>query len=291
VAQVYLNGEIIDEAAARVSVNDRGYVFADGIYEVIRVFGGEPFELERHLERLERSAASLRLTLDPSADEIGTIATDLLAREGQEEASIYIQVTRGVAPRSHGIPTTPITPTTFIAIRPVAAPSPELLKQGGAAITVQDDRWARCDVKAIGLTANVLARSQAVDAGAFEAIFVRDGTVTDAASCNVFAVFGTTLMTAPCTNYILWGITREVALELAREDGIDTLEASFRAEQLREADEIFVTGTTSGIVPIVTLNGAQVGSGRVGPVTRRLMELYEIRTAGEQALAQAARVH
>lgn len=290
-AQVYLNGEIIDEDQARVSVNDRGYVFADGVYEVIRVFGGEPFEMERHLERLERSASSLRLTLDPSAEEVGTIAADLLAREGAAEASIYIQVTRGVAPRSHGIPAKPITPTTFIAIRPALSPSPELLKQGGAAITVQDDRWARCDVKAIGLTANVLARSQAVDAGAFEAIFVRDGTVTDAASCNVFAVFGTTLMTAPCTNYILWGITREVTLELAREDGIDTLEASFRAEQLRDADEIFVTGTTSGIVPIVTLNGAQVGSGRVGPVTRRLMELYEIRTAGEQALAQAAWAH
>ncbi len=290
-AQVYLNGEFIDEAAAHVSVNDRGFVFADGIYEVIRVFGGEPFELERHIERLDRSAASLRLTLDPSADEIGTIATDLLAREGAEEASIYIQVTRGVAPRSHGIPARPVTPTTFIAIRPAAPPSPDLLKQGGAAITVHDDRWARCDVKAIGLTANVLARTQAVDAGAFEAIFVRDGTVTDAASCNVFAVFGTTLMTAPCTNYILWGITREVTLELAREDGIDTLEASFRAEQLREADEIFVTGTTSGIVPIVTLNGAQVGSGRVGPVTRRLMELYEVRTAGEQSLVQAAWAH
>jgi D-alanine transaminase len=291
VALVYLNGAFIDEDEARVSVNDRGYVFADGVYEVIRVFGGEPFELERHLDRLERSAASLRLTLDPSAEEIGTIATDLLAREGADEASIYVQVTRGVAPRSHGIPAKPISPTTFIAIRSVTPPSPELLKQGGAAITVQDDRWARCDVKAIGLTANVLARSQAVDAGAFEAIFVRDGTVTDAASCNVFAVFGTTLMTAPCTNYILWGITREVALELAREDGIDALEASFRADQLRDADEVFVTGTTSGIVPIVTLNGAQVGSGRVGPVTRRLMELYEIRTAGEQALAQAAWAH
>ena len=137
----------------------------------------------------------------------------------------------------------------------------------------------------------MLARSQAVDAGAYEAIFVRDGTVTDAASCNVFAVFGTTLMTAPCTNQILWGITREVTLELAREDGIDTLEASFRVEQLREADEIFVTGTSSGIVPIVTLDGAMVGTGRVGPVTRRLMELYELRTGGANALAQAAWAH
>jgi D-alanine transaminase len=290
VALVYLNGEIVDERDAKISVNDRGFVFADGIYEVIRVFGGEPFELERHLDRLERSAAAIRLTLDPSAEEIGRIAEDLLVREVAGEASIYIQVTRGDAPRSHAIPKH-AAPTTLVAIRPPLAPSPELLKSGGAAITVPDDRWARCDVKVIGLTANVLARSQAVDAGAYEAIFVRDGYVTDAASCNVFAVFGTTLMTAPCSNYILWGITREVVLEIAREDGIEAMEATFRAEQLREADEVFVTGTSSGIVPIVTLDGAVVGSGRVGPVTRRLMELYELRTAGAEALAQAAWAH
>src|SRR4051812_38080139 len=281
---------MVDESEAKISVNDRGFVFADGIYEVIRVFGGRPFEMERHIERLERSAAALRLTLDPSAEEIARIADDLLRREEADEAQIYIQVTRGVAPRGHAVPGG-IRPTTLVAIRPALAPAPELLKSGGAAITVPDDRWARCDVKAIGLTANILARTQAVEAGAYEAIFVRDGYVTDAASCNVFAIFGTTLMTAPCTNYILWGITREVVLELAREDGIDTLEATFRAEQLREADEIFVTGTSSGLVPIVTLDGAVVGSGRVGPVTRRLMELYELRTGGANALAQAAWAH
>ena len=289
-ALLYLNGEMVDESEAKISVNDRGFVFADGIYEVIRVFGGQPFEMQRHIDRLERSAAAIRLTLDPSAEEIGTIALDLLAREDAQEAQIYIQVTRGVAPRSHGSPGG-VTPGTLIAIRSVLAPPAEILKNGGAGITVPDDRWARCDVKAIGLTANVLARTRAVDVGAYEAIFVRDGYVTDAASCNVFAVFGTTLMTAPCTNYILWGITREVTLELAREDGIDTLEASFRVEQLREADEIFVTGTSSGIVPIVMLDGAVVGSGRVGPVTRRLMELYELRTGGANALAQAAWAH
>lgn len=287
---VYLNGEIIDEADAKISVNDRGFVFADGIYEVARVFGGKAFEMERHLERLERSAAAIRLELDPSAEEIGRIADDLLIREAAEEATIYIQVTRGAAPRSHAIPKG-ASNTTFVAIRGPLAPSPDLLRNGAAAITVPDDRWARCDVKVIGLTANVLARSAAVDAGAFEAIFVRDGYVTDAASCNVFAVFGSTVMTAPCTNYILWGITRAVTLELARENGIEAVEASFRADQLAQADEIFVTGTTSGIMPIVTLNGAQVGAGRVGPITRRLMELYEVHTGGANALAQAAWAH
>jgi D-alanine transaminase len=287
---MYLNGEIVDERDARISVSDRGFVFADGIYEVIRVFGGKPFELQRHLDRLERSAAGIRLTLDPSAEEIGQIAEDLLIRNEAEEAHVYIQVTRGTAPRSHAIPGD-ASPTTLVAIHPAARPPTEVLRNGGTAITVPDDRWARCDVKTIGLTANVLARSQAVDAGAYEAIFVRDGYVTDAASNNVFAVFGTTLTTAPCTNYILWGITREVTLELAREDGIETHEASFRADQLREADELFVTGTSSGIVPIVSLDGAVVGNGRVGQITRRLMELYELRTGGANALAQAAWAH
>jgi D-alanine transaminase len=290
VALLYLNGRIVDEAEATVPINDRGFVFADGIYEVIRIFGGQPFELDRHLDRLERSANAVHLTLDPSAEQIGTIAEDLIARNGTDDGQIYIQITRGVAPRNPAIPKD-VTPTTLVAVRPAPLPAAEILKNGGAAITVPDDRWARCDVKVIGLTANVLARSKAVEAGAYEAIFVRDGTITDAASCNVFAVFGATLMTAPCSNYLLWGVTRAVTLELAREDGIDALEQSFRIEDLREADEIFVTGTLSGIVPIVSLDGAVVGSGRVGPVTRRLMELYEVRTAGENALAQAAWAH
>lgn len=283
---LYLNGELVDENEARIPVNDRGFMLADGIYEVIRVFGGKPFELKRHLDRLERSAAALSLTLDPSAEEIGRIAEDLLAREGADEAQIYVQVTRGAAPRAHAFPAN-VRPTTLVAIWPVPALPDALLRDGAAAITAPDDRWARGDVKIIGLTANVLARSRAVQAGAYEAIYVRDGYVTEATSCNVFAVFGTTLMTAPRTNYILWGITREVTLELARENGIDVLEAPFRVEQLREADEVFVTGTNSGILPIVTLDGAQVGNGRVGPITRRLMELYEVRTRGEQALVQA----
>ena len=283
-ALMYLNGEIVDERDAAISVNDRGFVFADGIYEVIRVFAGQPFELERHLDRLERSAAAIQLTLEPSAEEIGQIGLDLIDRNEADEAQIYIQVTRGVAPRNHAIPTS-AEPTTLVAVRPALSPPADLLRSGAAAITVPDDRWARCDVKVIALTANVLARSKAVEAGAYEAIFVRDGYITDAASCNVFAVFGATLTTAPCSNQILWGITREVVLEQAREDGIDAQEASFRVEQLREADEIFVTGTSSGIVPIVTLDGATIGNGRVGPVTRRLMELYELRTRGQEVLA------
>ena len=283
---VYLNGEIVDEREARLHVNDRGFLLADGIYEVARVYGGRPFELDRHLRRLERSAGELRLSLDPSADEIGRIATDLLTRNGLTDATIYVQVTRGIAPRTHAFPNAATKPTTYVAVRPALAPPPQHIRDGGAAITLPDDRWARCDVKVIGLTANVLAKQAAVDAGAFEAIFVRDGYVTDCASCNVFAVFGSTLMTAPRTNYILWGITREVVLELARQDGIDVQEVPFRVEQLRQADEIFVTGTSSEITPIVTLDGSTVGSGRPGALTQRLIELFGQRTRGQVAAPQ-----
>lgn len=284
---VYLNGEILDERDARVHVNDRGFLLADGIYEVIRVYGGRPLELDRHLRRLERSARELRLPLDPTADEIGRIATELLVRNGLADATIYVQVTRGVAPRTHAFPTATVVPTTYVAVRPALAPPPALVRDGAAAITRPDDRWARCDVKAVGLTANVLAKQAAVDAGAFEAIFVRDGYVTDCASCNVFAVVGRTLLTAPRTNYILWGITREVVLELARQDGLDVQEMPFRVEVLRQADEIFVTGTSSEITPIVALDGAAVGSGRPGAVTQRLIELFARRTRGQLAAPHA----
>ena len=283
---VYLNGEVLDEREARIHVNDRGFLLADGIYEVIRVYGGRPFELDRHLRRLERSARELRLPLDPPADEIGRIATELLSRNGLADATIYVQVTRGVAPRTHAFPTATVAPTTYVAVRPALAPPPALVRDGAAAITLPDDRWARCDVKGVGLTANVLAKQAAVDAGAFEAIFVRDGYVTDCASCNVFAVFGATLMTAPRTNYILWGITREVVLELARQDGMDVQEMPFRVEQLRQADEIFVTGTSSELTPIVTLDGATVGSGRPGALTQHLIELFRQRTRGQVAEPQ-----
>lgn len=290
-ATLYLNGEIVDEATASVSIHDRGFVFADGIYEVIRVFGGRPFEMKRHMDRLERSAAQMRITLDPSAEEIDRLSLELLEKDGTREAIVYVQVTRGAGPRHHGIPTEPMKPTTLIAIRDVQPPAASILRDGGGAITVPDDRWAHCDVKVIGLTANILARTKAEDVGCFEAIYVRDGSVTDAASCNVFAVIDGVLCTAPKTNYILWGITREVVLEIARENGVPTLEATFSAQALASADEVFVTGTTSGIVPIVTLNGAPVGAGLVGPITRRLMELYEVHTKGEGALAQAIWAH
>jgi D-alanine transaminase len=279
---VYLNGGVYPYEDARVHVDDRGFTFADGIYEVVRVYDGTPFEIHRHMRRLRRSAAALWLRLDPGADEIEQLCREMVRRQQLLDAQIYIQVTRGSSPRAHAIPAN-VRPSTMVIVCPPATPAPELVRNGAGAITVPDDRWGRCDVKVIALTPNVLAKQQAVDAGAFEAIFIRDGYVTDCSACNVFAVFDGALYTAPRSNAILAGVTREVTLELAAATGIPVNEESFRVDQLREADEILVTGTNTRILPITRLDGTVVGSGEPGEITRRLLALFDERTGFDSA--------
>ena len=270
----YLNGQMLDEAEARVPVTDRGFMLGDGIYEVLRVYGGRPFALDRHLARLQRSAAQLELTLQPTTEELGRLCLDLVQANSLQEGTIYLQVTRGAAPRAHAIPAD-LAPTTLILTSDRPLESAELRAKGVTAITVPDDRWARCDIKTIALTANVLAKSKAARAGAFEAIFVRDGAVTDAASSNVFAVIDGALLTAPKSNYLLAGITRDILVELAPANGLPIREEVFRLEALRRAEEIMVTSTTSEVMPVVELDGAPVGDGKPGPMARKLQELFE----------------
>ncbi|MBV8085758.1 MAG: D-amino-acid transaminase [Chloroflexi bacterium] len=270
----YLNGQMLDEAEARVPVTDRGFMLADGIYEVMRVYGGRPFALDRHLARLQRSAAQLELTLQPATEELGRLCLDLVQANSLQEGTVYLQVTRGAAPRAHAIPAE-LAPTTLILTSDRPLESAELRAKGVIAITVPDDRWARCDIKTIALTANVLAKSKAARAGAFEAIFVRDGAVTDAASSNVFAVIDGALLTAPKSNYLLAGITRDILVELAPANGLPIREEVFRLEALRRAEEIMVTSTTSEVMPVVELDGAPVGDGKPGPMARKLQELFE----------------
>ncbi len=281
---VYLNGKVLPAAEATIPIDDRGFMLADGIYEVIRVSAGRPFLLHRHLARLQRSAALVQLTLDPGIEELERVCHDMVKRQGLMEASIYMQVTRGSAPRAHAIPHG-LRPTTLVRVTAVADNSGTLGK-GVSAITVPDDRWARCDAKTISLIANVLAKQRAAEVGAFEAIFVRDGVITDAASSNVFAVFGSVLMTAPRSNYILAGITREVILELARAKSISVKEEVFRVEDLRKADEIMVTGTVTEIVPVTKLDGAAVGTGAPGPIYGRLQTLFDAFKAKEVGAGQ-----
>lgn len=274
----YVNGEFVPLERAVVSVEDRGFLFADGIYEVIRVYGGRPFRLEDHLRRLEASARAIELPLPAPVEEIGRLAEEVRTRNDHREAIIYIQVTRGPAPRHHLFPERP-RPTLVIWTREIEGPSPEMVDRGVACITVPDTRWALCEVKTVGLLPNVLARQQAARQGAYEAIFVRGGVVTEASSSNVFAVLDGVVYTHPVDN-ILPGVTRTVALELLAARGIPARQEPVPLERFRRADEIFLTGTTTEICGVTRLDGQPVGDGRVGPITRALQEDFRRLTRG-----------
>ncbi|HEX6534796.1 MAG TPA: aminotransferase class IV [Gemmatimonadaceae bacterium] len=285
---VFLNGSFVAPEQARISVDDRGFVFGDGVYEVIRVRDGRLFEGEAHFARLADGVAALALA--PKGDPIAPlrglpgIADELLARNEltRGEATIYIQITRGAAPRTHAFPAPPPPPTIYAAAR-VFTPPAELRARGAAAITRPDIRWARCDIKSVNLLPNVLAKQHAAEHGALEAIFVRDGALTDGASTSVFAVIDGELRTPPLTNYILPGITRRVVLELAASRGIPARERPIFADELSAAAELFITGTTTDVMPICTLDGAPVGEGTPGPVARQLQQALEARIAGAPA--------
>ncbi|MCS6803380.1 MAG: D-amino-acid transaminase [Chloroflexota bacterium] len=269
---VYLNGEIVPYAEARIPVEDRGFLFGDGIYEVIRIYHGRPFAFERHLERLRRSAEEIRLPLE--LERLRTDALELIARQGIPEATLYLQVTRGVAVRNHAFPSA-VVPTVLMLVRPASPPGADLLEQGVRCLTVPDDRWARCSIKSINLLPNVLAKQRAVEAGCYEAIYLRDGFMTEGSSSNSWAVFGGELWTAPKSNYILGGITRDILLELARADGIPVREEPVAGSRLPDADELLISSTTSEVLAVVELDGRPVGSGRPGPVWKRLYQLLQ----------------
>ncbi|MDA8064248.1 MAG: D-amino-acid transaminase [Thermaerobacter sp.] len=273
---MYLNGEYPELTEACVSVEDRGFLFADGIYEVVRCYAGRFFELDRHLARLERSAREIRLGLPLSRDELRLVAQELLRRTGLLDCSLYLQATRGVAPRNHAFPVG-VTPTLFAMLQPAPSPDPALAERGGAAVTVPDERWGRCDIKAVGLLPNILAKQKAVEAGAQEAIFIRDGLVTEGSASNVFAVLDGVLWTHPQDRRILGGITREVTLELAREQGVPVREEAITQNMLWQAQELFCTGTVAEFLPVVRLDGQPVGDGRPGPVCRRLAAAFAAR--------------
>lgn len=279
---VFLNGSYIEPEQARVSVDDRGFIFGDGVYEVIRACDGGLFEGDAHFGRLADGIAALALSAGGAAiASLPDIARELLVRNQltRGEATIYLQVTRGAAPRTHAFPAPPPPPTVYVAAKPFTPPT-ALRARGAAAVTRPDIRWARCDIKSVNLLPNVLAKQHAAERGALEAIFVRDGAVTDGASTSVFAVIDGELRTPPLTNYILPGITRRVILELAVTLGIPARECPVFADELPGATELFVTGTTTDVMPIVTLDGARVGDGTPGPIARQLQAGLVERIAG-----------
>lgn len=285
---VYLNGEYLPAEEATVSVNDRGFLFSDGIYEVTPAYRGNFFLLERHRERMLRGLCELRIDLDLAP--IPGMHRELLERNGLTEAPIsivYLQVTRGVAPRTHAFPPTPVNPTVYAFAKAYSRPSAERWAQGFRAVTVPDRRWARVDIKTVSLLGNVLAQQAAVDAGVDDAILIRDGVALEGAHSNLFAVFGDTLVTHPLSNVILPGITRGYVLELARELGVPLEERPIQLEELGRADEAFFTGTTTEVKPCVEVDGRPVGSGRPGPLTTRLSEAF-VQRVDRHGLAAAA---
>ena len=274
IRQVYLNGAFLPPAEARVSAFDRGFVFGDGVYEVIPVFGGRLFRLPHHLARLDNSLREIRMTNPLPAGEWQRVFERLVEIQGGGEQSIYLQVTRGVAPRDHAFPPN-LTPTVFAYATPLKYPPAEQVERGIAAITAPDIRWLRCDIKAIALLPNAMLRSQALDAGAAEAILLRDGFMTEGAASNIFVVHGGRLVTPPKGPLILPGVTRDLVLELARAHGVAYAEEAVSEAALRTADEIWMTSSTKEILAVTRLDGKPVGNGKPGPMHARLLTLYK----------------
>jgi len=266
----WVNGRVTPLAEAVLPIDDRGTQYGDGVYEVLRSYGGRLFAPDRHFARLRRSAATIALPADPRVDVIESIVDDLVARAGFPESLVYVQVTRGTAPRSHLWPKG-IVPNVVVTARPLAIDLARERREGVAVVLRPDLRWGRCDVKSLNLLPNVLARSEAQAAGAFEAVFVdRDGRVTEATTANVFAVRGGALVTPPQKPQLLPGVTRSVLLDLARSVALPLREEEVTREAFLAADEAILSSTTAELLPIVRADGRPIGTGRPGPVFARL---------------------
>jgi D-alanine transaminase len=290
---VYLNGRYVAAEEALVPVQDRGFLFGDGVYEVTPAYRGRFFLADRHVARLRRGLAELRIDADLSGLEA---VHDRLLHDnglgGADVSYVYVQITRGVAPRTHAFPSPGVPPTVYAFSSEYRRPPRERWEQGFHALTVPDRRWARVDLKTINLLPNVLAQQAAAEADAADALLVRDGVALEGAHSNFFAVLGETVVTHPTSNVILPGITRGYVLDLARDElGLEVVERPIQIEELARADEAFFTGTTTEVRPTVAIDGRKVGEGRVGPVTRRLFDAFLARVervAGQGATAGAA---
>jgi D-alanine transaminase len=277
----YFNGRFLEEEEVRISPKDRGFVFADALYEVIRSYEGLLFEAHAHWDRLSYGAKALRFNRI-NFEDLTDVAETLIRKNGlaKGDATVYFQVTRGQAPRSHAFPP-PETPLTIYAsARPYYPKSPSL--EGVSVILVSDQRWARCDIKTVGLTANILAYQQALDHHASEALFVRDGVVLEGTHTNLFTVIEGVVVTPPRTNYILGGITRQVVLDLCKELSIPAEENPVFESRILKADEIMVVGTTMEITPVFRVNGQKLRSNAPGEVTQRLWKAFREKVSASQ---------
>lgn len=271
---IYLNGKFIPLEEAYIPVLDRGFIFGDGVYEVIPAYSRKPFRLEEHLNRLQHSLDGIRLKNPFSNAEWKNLLEQLIAKNHGEDQYIYLHITRGVAKRDHAFPVN-VPPTVFIMSNPLLPPPVELLASGASAITAIDNRWIRCDVKAISLLPNVLLRQLAVDVHALETILIRDGFLTEGAASNIFIVSNNVLLAPPKSHLMLPGITYDVVLELAAANGIPHEIRQISEHEIRKADEILLTSSTKEIMPITLLDNQAVGGGKPGELFARLHTLYQ----------------
>ncbi len=272
---VYLNGEYIPKDQAFISVDDRGFLFGDGIYEVTAIYRGKMFRWERHLARMQRGLGALRIDFDPvSLEEVHNRLIQENDLGSAPISYVYTEITRGVAKRTHKFPTEPHTPTVYLFAGQYNRPSRDVWEKGFTSVTVHDVRWARRDIKTIQLLANVLGAQAGADHGVDEIIFTYEGMAIEGSHNNLFMVFGDTIVTHPLSNQVLPGITREVVFDLAEKTGHEIQERPVTVADMYKADEIFHSGTLSEVKPCVEVDGKMIGDGKVGPVSRALFDAF-----------------
>lgn len=267
------NGRLVQDNEIQVSYLDRGYYFGDGIYEVFRIYDGHLFEVQAHLNRLFKSLREIRIEIPWNEEQLVGMLTSLAETFGRKDGILYLQITRGVAKRSHLFPEA--AEPVMLGYCEEAARPVDQLKKGIAVITLEDERWHKCHIKSLNLLANTLARQEAAEAGAEEAVLIRDGRVTEATSSNVMMVKNGTIYTHPNGPWILDGITKQVVERLAKQSGIPYQNTAFTLEELLEADEVFITSTIKEVMPVTMINGTQVGSGIPGVITQLLQNGFE----------------
>ncbi|HEY9100010.1 MAG TPA: D-amino acid aminotransferase [Thiobacillus sp.] len=276
---VYLNGAFMPLSEARIPVLDRGFIFGDGVYEMVPVYSRQPFRLDNHLRRLQGSLDAIRLANPHGVNVWRERILELIAQQDFDDQSVYIQITRGVPGPEHAlrdqVAPQGAQPTVFMFAQPLAMASTALKASGVCAVTAADSRWQRCDIKSISLLANVLLRQQSADAGCAETVMLRDGMLTEGSASNIFVVKNGVLLAPPPSNLMLTGVTYDVVLELATANGIPHEVRAISEAEVRSADELWMTSSTKEIMAIVKLDGVAIGTGVPGPLAQQMDRLYQ----------------
>jgi D-alanine transaminase len=271
---VYLNGRFLPLEDAKISVLDRGFIYGDGVYELIPVYHRQPYRLPQHLARLQRSLDGIRLANPHSDSQWGAIVQELIARQPFEQQGVYFQVTRGVAKRDHAFPAN-VPATVFMMSNPLVLPSSEQIERGVSVVTTRDERWLHCDLKTISLVGNVLARQLAAERGAAETVMFRDGYLTEASASNVLIVQKGKVIAPPKDNLILPGITYDAASELAREGGLPFDVRPVTKDEALAADEMWLSSSTKEVLAVTAIDGKPFAGGKPGPLFRRMHALFQ----------------